>query len=299
MVASLKQVGPSVDRVKRDQCVSCDTKLQATDLVQTICHHSWCITCLNSLIEVYVRDESLHPLRCCKNPFSLGDIDARIDDTAVLSRFREKRREYEVPAQNRVYCASSQCSKFLGSSEAQPIGQPDIKCPLCRAVTCSTCRNFSHTGVECKGNEAVEQLRTLARAEGWQTCPGCFTVVDLHHGCNHMTCHCHAEFCFVCGVKWKNCECPQWDETRLVQAAEMRAQNDLGERVRIAEPARFAQAVRSVAERIRYYHDCDPHRWRGTGPGDCEECGDYLPVYLKMCIDCNLAVCRRCSYNRM
>lgn len=299
---SLKQgAGPSVDRYKRVQCVGCDTRLRTGDAVLTTCQHYWCSACLKGLIEVYLRDESLHPLRCCKNAFNSADVSAHLNNRRLFDQFDAKRQEYEVPAQNRVYCAAPRCSMFLGSSEAQPIGQPDILCRRfgCGTRTCSTCRNPAHAGNTCKGSEAVEQLRALAREEGWQTCPGCNTVVDLHHGCNHMTCHCRAEFCFLCGVRWKNCACPQWNEDRLLATAQMRVGNELGARAQAAEPVRWAREVERIAENLRVAHDCDPHRWRGTGGGNCEECGDYLPVFLKMCRDCNLTVCRRCSFNRM
>jgi hypothetical protein len=97
-----------------------------------------------------------------------------------------------------------------------------------------------------------------------------------------MTCHCRAEFCFVCGVRWKNCECPQWNEQRLIDTARMRADHDIGVRARVAQPVRYEAAVARMAENIRVNHGCVWHSWRGTGPGNCEECGDYLPVFLKV-----------------
>lgn len=273
----------------RVACVSCDTRLRESDALRTHCSHYWCSGCLQSLIEVYLRDESLHPLRCCKNAFKPEDVSSSLRNPRLLKQYTDKRTEFEVPAQNRVYCASPRCSAFLGSSEAQPVGNPDIRCGQCRTMTCSTCRDVSHGGNACKASEAVDLLRELARAEGWQTCPGCSTIVDLHHGCNHMTCHCRAEFCFLCGVRWKNCACPQWNEERLIETARMRAQNDLGADVRAAEPLRFFRAVNVMAENMRTRHDCDPHRWRNTGAGDCEECGDHLPLFLKVCLRYALA----------
>ncbi|TEB19942.1 hypothetical protein FA13DRAFT_297013 [Coprinellus micaceus] len=295
---SLPKPGPSVDRFKRVDCVGCDTKLRLTEAVSTTCDHYWCAGCLKSLVEVYLRDESLHPLRCCKNAFSLASISTHLG-RRLLDQYNAKRTEYEVSAQNRVYCSTPTCSAFLGSSDAQPAGSPDIACGKCHAGTCTLCRNAAHPGTRCGENQAVDQVRALARESGWQTCPGCFTVVDLHHGCNHMTCHCRAEFCFVCGVRWKNCECPQWNEQRLIDTARMRADHDIGVRARVAQPVRYEAAVARMAENIRVNHGCVWHSWRGTGPGNCEECGDYLPVFLKMCRNCNLVVCRRCSLNRV
>ncbi|KAJ3547549.1 hypothetical protein NMY22_g1599 [Coprinellus aureogranulatus] len=268
---SLPKASPSVDRYNRVDCVGCDTKLRPAEAILTLCNHNWCTSCLRSLIEVYLRDETLHPLRCCKNPFDPPLITSRLSSyRRLLDQYNAKRAE------------------ILGSSEAQPIGLPDILCARCGSSTCSTCKNHTHEGDQCKQNEAVDQLRALARESGWQTCPGCNTIVDLHHGCNHMTCTCRSEFCFVCGVPWKDCECPQWDEERLLDTARMRAQNDLGEAVREAEPVRYEEVVVRMAENLRGNHGCQNHWWRSTGAGRCEECGDYMRLFLKMCRNCNL-----------
>jgi hypothetical protein len=33
------------------------------------------------------------------------------------------------------------------------------------------------------------------------------------------SCHCKAEFCYVCGARWKTCRCEQWEERRLYDRA--------------------------------------------------------------------------------
>nr|AAZ14935.1 conserved hypothetical protein [Coprinellus disseminatus] len=300
---SLPKAGPSVDHFKRVDCVGCDTKLRLTDALSTACNHHWCTGCIESLAQVYLRDETLHPLRCCKNPFPLPSISAKLNGKRLLAQYLAKKAEYDVSAQNRVYCSTPTCSAFLGSKEGRGGGHPrdtDIPCTKCHSHTCALCRGASHAGTRCGENEAVNQVRSLARESGWQTCPGCFTVVDLHHGCNHMTCTCKTEFCFVCGVRWKNCPCEQWDEGRLMDTARMRAGHmrelpvwgraagaaaagGAAAAQRVQEPmAMFEAEVARVAENIRVNHGCELHSWKGTGAGTCEECGDYMHVFLKV-----------------
>jgi hypothetical protein len=55
--------------------------------------------------------------------------------------------------------------------------------------------------------------------EGWQVCGNCSSLVELEQGCNHMTCRCGYEFCYVCARHWKQCECALWDEGRLTHLA--------------------------------------------------------------------------------
>ena len=52
---------------------------------------------------------------------------------------------------------------------------------------------------------------------------------DTSTSCNHMTCRCTAEFCMVCGSKWKTCECPWFNYRDLPDADRL---NDM----RIPEP---------------------------------------------------------------
>ncbi|KAJ8125734.1 hypothetical protein O1611_g7905 [Lasiodiplodia mahajangana] len=60
----------------------------------------------------------------------------------------------------------------------------------------------------------------IARRERWQRCQKCFTMVELNHGCFHITCKCGAQFCYLCGAKWKTCQCDHWEEHRLYERAE-------------------------------------------------------------------------------
>ncbi|KFY82353.1 hypothetical protein V498_08618, partial [Pseudogymnoascus sp. VKM F-4517 (FW-2822)] len=62
--------------------------------------------------------------------------------------------------------------------------------------------------VVCPRDEETNRLLEAAKEAGWQRCYSCRTMVELKEGCNHMTCRCTAEFCMLCGLKWKTCACP-------------------------------------------------------------------------------------------
>ncbi|EAU87331.2 IBR domain-containing protein [Coprinopsis cinerea okayama7 len=287
-----RTAGPSVDRYKRVACVSCDDKHRIGSMLKSSCNgdHYWCSACLASVIEVFLRDESLYPLRCCQTPLAKDDVSYYLNNPSLFRRFEEKMREYDVPTKDRVYCSTPTCSAFLGSAltlrgaTLYYFNMPaSTTCRSCSGATCIDCRKPAHRGDTCTQNETVAQLRALAREVGWQTCPGCSAVVELHHGCNHMTCRCRTQFCYACGVEWKNCRCPQWEEERLLATAQVRAENVMGAQARQAQPVNFAQQVQRAVDNLRVNHGCTWHRWSSrSGGGVCEECGDYLPVYLKV-----------------
>ncbi|OSX63329.1 hypothetical protein POSPLADRAFT_1080865, partial [Postia placenta MAD-698-R-SB12] len=55
--------------------------------------------------------------------------------------------------------------------------------------------------------DADRAVLALGETQGWARCPGCETMIELNHGCFHMTCRCKTEFCYVCQARWKTCTC--------------------------------------------------------------------------------------------
>ncbi|KAK1215573.1 hypothetical protein PQX77_021817 [Marasmius sp. AFHP31] len=181
------------------------------------CGHYYCRGCLVDLVQACTRDESLYPLRCCKQNLSLPGVFPFLD-TETRTNFQIKAREFDVQPDNRLYCTNPVCSTFLGSNMG---GKRTVTCTTCLTTVCTGCKKASHLG-ECTDNEAFRQLQALAREEGWQTCPGCRRIINLHHGCFHMTCKCGTQFCYLCAAPWKSCRCPQWDEGRLIKSGRLR-----------------------------------------------------------------------------
>ncbi|KAL0573055.1 hypothetical protein V5O48_008914 [Marasmius crinis-equi] len=260
-----------------ETCVICTDRVSSRRAFHAqSCGHYYCRGCLVDLVQACTRDESLYPLRCCRQNLTLSDALPFLD-IGVRAAFQTKAREYDVEPNNRLYCTNPICSAFLGSSAGI---KRNVACTACRTSICTGCKKLPHAG-ECTENEALLELRNLAREQGWQTCPGCNRIIELHHGCYHMTCRCGTQFCYLCAVPWKNCQCPQWEEARLLQTAQLRVQHEMGPRIDFNAVAVQRQVQQRVQE-LQAYHDCDPHRWRHRpGGGQCEECGHYLRDFLK------------------
>ncbi|KAI0702061.1 hypothetical protein C8T65DRAFT_719286 [Cerioporus squamosus] len=135
----------------------------------------------------------------------------------------------------RYYCPNPRCSALVQVDE--DADDPQATCPSCNSVICVPCRVVWHEDLSCEEYQALplderspedqEALR-LMRAQNWRRCPSCAMIVELTHGCNHITCRCKTEFCFKCGALWdvqhNRCSrvptCELWDEQLLLEERE-------------------------------------------------------------------------------
>ena len=55
--------------------------------------------------------------------------------------------------------------------------------------------------------EVDEDVEKWRKAVGGKRCTKCKFIVVKNEGCDHMTCRCGYEFCYVCGGKYQRCKC--------------------------------------------------------------------------------------------
>lgn len=165
------------------ECLICTESFRSHNLALLPCHHEYCRGCLRQLFTSALTDESLIPVRCCRQ--NIVDTEFRVQvllGHELLGKYRAKKVEVETP--NRTYCHKQECSAFI---PPQHIVSDLATCPECQATTCSICKAATHEGTDCPEDEAAQQLLEMANGEGWKQCHACNTVVELMEGCNHMS----------------------------------------------------------------------------------------------------------------
>ncbi|RYO73876.1 hypothetical protein DL764_011042 [Monosporascus ibericus] len=234
---------------QKRNCEACGERKHFAELARAPCRHEYCRGCLSRLFEGATVDETLFPPRCCRQPIPLRQNLVFLD-ADVAQRFRRKAVEFSTP--NRTYCHNRSCQAFVPPSRYAPDDGDErgravaACCAECGARTCTECKAAAHGGGDCPNDVQLQQVIQLARDQGWQRCQNCWGMVELNMGCNHMTCRCGFQFCYVCGSRWKTCQCEHWDEHRLLERAQQIDARDR-DRDREDEDAAAAAAPREEA----------------------------------------------------
>jgi len=300
-------------RLTGHDCVVCQDPIRGTE-VRAPCGHYYDASCLSDMFAASARDESIFPPRCCDQNIPLKSVK-RLMAAEALQTFVQKAWEYTTP--NRVYCSNPRCSRFLGP-QPKEYHSHFLRCPAesCGAMTCARCKAEATSGHKCEPGKAEQAILALAQRSGWARCPGCAQLIELTHGCNHMTCRCKMEFCYSCNAKWKTCTCPQWSEDRLVNRADIMGRQDvqplpavpprpgnlrIGRNLGDGLNADVEEEMRRLLARLGRNEDADHDfvcaHWTWSfqwGGGRCEGCRQHTYLYQWRCRNCARIACSRC-----
>ena len=177
----MEDQGSSIDHPESgyQTCVICSDEYRTRHLITAPCGDHYCKACIGQLYDLAMKDESLFPPRCCRQPIPLSIANPMLTLDQV-QKFLEKRVEFSTP--NRTYCHDTSCLAFI---RPENISGEKAMC-TCGELTCIVCKAAAHDG-DCPEDPAYTSLMTFATAEGYQTCRQCKRLVELSIGCNHMT----------------------------------------------------------------------------------------------------------------
>ncbi|KAF2835327.1 hypothetical protein M501DRAFT_941944 [Patellaria atrata CBS 101060] len=294
--------GPSVPYLRRQaqkfqtthQCVVCVSDYPFAEIIRLQCGHIYCRNCLKDLFMRSTKDQSLFPPRCCKETISIDAIEGSMSDEEKETFTSAK---IEFTSGNRTYCSNNQCGKFILPEQYKV---EIAECQHCYTQTCIQCKGQVHDG-ECPDDVFTQATLQLGRDLGWQRCYQCRMLVSLDRGCYHMTCLCKAEFCYHCGVEWKNCTCDRWDEQNLMERVDELVQREAHQPLPVHERNRTVEAMR---QEILETHECNhPGRFERIFDAPrrgfrCEICYAHHWKYILQCRRCHIRACEECRRHR-
>ncbi|KAG8157243.1 hypothetical protein KVR01_012951 [Diaporthe batatas] len=146
------------------------------------------------------------PPRCCTWRINLDNPAVMASLPPELAQLVVQRREYHATP-GKLFCCDRRCRTYIAPdkiNEKTNIGF----CGACWGGTCASCRRHPHVG-RCKEDFQQKAMERYFLYKGWKKCEVCGSIVEKRVGCNHMTCTCGEQFCYVCGQHWRSCNCPQ------------------------------------------------------------------------------------------
>ncbi|KAH7035278.1 uncharacterized protein B0I36DRAFT_318018 [Microdochium trichocladiopsis] len=220
------------------ECVSCLDDFDSRDMIKAPCHH-YCVDCFERLIGTACENEQQWPAKCCLNQIPDETITTVIRGE-LLEKWRNKGWEWGLPVSDRIYCSEANCSVWCRPHEINRA--QNIATCRNRHRTCIICRGAEHGREACPQDRDLAQTNELAEEEGWKRCYGCNAFVEHREACQHMTCRCGAEFCYVCSARWRTCHCT------MEQLAAVKAEAD---RRRMQREVREAEKEAELQEILR------------------------------------------------
>ncbi|CAD6570948.1 MAG: hypothetical protein ASARMPREDX12_003992 [Alectoria sarmentosa] len=197
-------------------CAVCGLELEESNFIIAPCGDTYCGGCVNELFDRAAKHEFNFPPRCCGQIIPLESTEWLLSRD-IYYKFLEKSEE--VSTTNRTYCSDPECATFILT---KAIDGREAKCPACQKLTCTVCKAEVHKG-DCLEDPAIQPILTAATMAGFQQCLQCKRMIELSDGCYHITCICGAEFCYICGVKWKTCNCGEiGEQPQMAQDEELR-----------------------------------------------------------------------------
>ncbi|KAI1485045.1 hypothetical protein F5X96DRAFT_683138 [Biscogniauxia mediterranea] len=224
------------------ECVSCLEDFSPMLVIKAPCH-SYCPECFKRLVAAACDNEQQWPPKCCLNAIPDATVTLHVDE-GLKQRYRERAQEWSLAVGERVYCSEPTCAAWVRPHEVDRAGDR-ARCSAGH-LTCTICRGRAHAGSACPQDRDLARTQELADEEGWKRCPGCRAFVEHREACQHMTCRCGAEFCYVCGERWRTCACTMEQLHAVKHGAEARREARRDREV--LEEAEIQEALRLVEE---------------------------------------------------
>ncbi|KAK9417052.1 hypothetical protein SUNI508_09070 [Seiridium unicorne] len=222
------------------ECVSCLEEFSAKEVVKAPCH-SYCTDCFRRLIWAACENEQQWPPKCCLNKIPEATVLSSTSEHLDLQKtYQAKSKEWSLPVSERIYCSARLCGLFVKPDQVNR-GLSIARCDMGHWI-CTLCRGPQHENEVCPQDRDLQRTEDLAEEEGWKRCHQCHAFVEHREACQHMTCRCGAEFCYVCGLRWRTCGCTMEQLHTVKQEAEVR---------RLARNEREAQEQAELADVLR------------------------------------------------
>ncbi|KAL5170386.1 E3 ubiquitin-protein ligase RNF144A [Glycine soja] len=177
------------------------------------CNHLFCTHCMSKYVTTQIQQNILKVIMCPNANCSVElkpEYFHNILASEVIVRWETVMCESMIVELEKTYCPFKDCSVLLVNDGEKVV--TSAECPSCHRLFCAQCKVPWHGSMSCEEFQEIERNKDekvlenkffkLAKEEKWQKCPRCTMFVQRREGCDHMTCRCGCDFCYICGKNW-------------------------------------------------------------------------------------------------
>ena len=183
------------------------------------CGHRFCRDCVTGYLENALGDGRVIDTKCpdmnCEILLDDEDIKAALS-TLSYGKFQQFRILAHMRLDPNIrWCPTENCPGGVVSDPSDPLF-PKLVCNECGISFCAECSLVWHEGFSCqsyrrhlknkeKGDVKRKRKQEQKDMKEWLKqnksikCAKCGALVQRESGCNHITCRCGYEFCWLCG----------------------------------------------------------------------------------------------------
>ncbi|KAL4512406.1 hypothetical protein ABPG72_005408 [Tetrahymena utriculariae] len=201
---------------KQDQKQDCEICMIEMDenFIQTICcGHKFHQKCLEQYI-IYEIKQTNFPIKCPQQQCLLEMQQQNVKEILNEQDFEqfENFQLYNYINLNQSemkWCPTPDCQYAF----IQEQGFIEFSCPVCNKEYCLACQCEQHYNQTCEQYQITQQesqdkqFEDFAEERNFKKCPSCKFYIEKSEGCDHITCRCGYEFCYLCGGTYNQCYC--------------------------------------------------------------------------------------------
>lgn len=215
---------PKLEEQKVESFICNICQEEKVKFIKLDCPHKFCQKCLRQYINLNLKENqfSLQNLICpaenCKKPMTfklIQKILMKKEFEGVDCKLLAFNPENFLKKNEKIVkCPKGSCDFFFIMRKNEK-NLKQYNCPKCRKDFCVNGCPELHQGYTCEQyrtliSEEGKEFMGVVQEKGIKKCEKCGAWIEKNKGCNHITCKCSHQFCYICGNKWKTCPCPQF-----------------------------------------------------------------------------------------
>eukprot|EP01127_Copromyxa_protea_P011215 TRINITY_DN2803_c0_g1_i1.p1 TRINITY_DN2803_c0_g1~~TRINITY_DN2803_c0_g1_i1.p1 ORF type:complete len:616 (+),score=131.37 TRINITY_DN2803_c0_g1_i1:1825-3672(+) len=262
-------------------CSVCEESVKVEKTSSMECRHRFCNDCWNGTISAEISASTYQQLfgnlncmhRSC-NCTILGNLVKKVvSDKDWQHYIRMLVKSYlEVNSSTYSQCPNSSCGKIAKANYKSRISSKVVQCK-CGDSYCFNCNMAPHIPASCRdlerwrAKDADDEASTNFIKATTSQCPKCGRALDRITACNHITCGCGHQFCFVCKGNWGSCSVYRCSKYKTVEEQEKNTGKDFAPGFKTSSEW-LVQHERFVAFSKKYINAKQQHdkvlKWKST-----------------------------------